>query len=385
MSRYETLTIAALVALAGCQTSFSELDGSVDAAGDTALDSAGDTTGDVVEDTAVDTAPPPEPYVLHEWGVMVMGDEGASMHGPAPAFAGPVPAKPVIYLYAEEDVELDVAVTFTSGGPTETWPETALSPTVRWDGLHVSPGACDTTPFPTGWDDPGVEDMCEACSLGQVVVEEGSCIEHGDQTARLLFYTGALPDYRPPLEVSYELHTDPGVEPWVTFIVENGSDRVVEDLWLIYRDTTDWCIDPSACPVATADIAWAYLDSVEPLSGESLSQPIQHFEAELDEHGYPIPGTLGLPEQWLALGGALEGDLTERGLSAAEAGAFMNAWETIFFGLMGSDAGYIEPFYRNGASAIYFMDRESYDAHLPLSAVPAPTDTVRVGMVYEPL
>jgi len=57
--------------------------------------------------------------------------------------------------------------------------------------------------------------------------------------------------------------------------------------------------------------------------------------------------------------------------------------QTTFFGLMGSSARYIYPFYSNGAFLVYFMSREEYDAQLPLAASPPPAETVRVGMVYQ--
>lgn len=377
--------------LVACQTSFSDLDGSVDSATDSTGDTVEDSTEDTVTDTHEDTSPdvdpdvdpPPANYVLHEWGVMVMGPEGASTHGPSPAYAGPVPAKPVFYLYAEEPLDLDLGVTFASGGPTEVWPETELVSPVQWNSMHVAPGPCDTTAFPSSFDDPWTEGYCEACTLGQVVVEDASCISHGDQSAKLLFYTGDLPDYQAPLQVDAEAHPSPDGVAWVDFTVENTTDRAVQDVWLVYRTTTDWCIDPSACPVATADLAWVYLESVGPYSGESLSVPMTHFEAEVDESGWPIPGTLGLPEQWLEQPSVMEDRLVARGLYPQEAEAFMNAWQTIFFGLMGSDAGFIEPFYSNGGSAIYFMSRDEYDEQLALQTSLAPTELVRVGLVYE--
>ncbi len=385
---YCTLPVMALLCL-GCQTSFSDIDGSVDSGSDpgpdTAHDSLMDTSDDIPTDTALDTTPLPGQYALHEWGVMVMGPSGATTHGPSPAYAGPIPAKPVIYLYADEPLELDVAVTFASGGPTEVWPVTALEPRVAWEGLQVAPGSCDTTPFPSAWEDPWTEGYCEACTLGQVVVESASCITHGENKARLLFYTGDLPSYEAPLVATAEAVAGPDGASHVLFSVDNASGMAFDDVWLVYRQTTDWCIDPSACPVATADIAWVYLSRVEPFSGEGLTVPIQHFEADLDDYGYPIPGTLGLPDEWEELGSQLEAELTGRGLLPAEAGAFMDAWETIFFGLMGSDAGFIEPFYSSGGSIIYFMPAEQYDEQLPLETSLAPTELIRVGMIYERL
>jgi hypothetical protein len=369
----------------GCHSSFNNPDGSDDSGTDPAVDTAVDSHSDPGPDPVTDPSPPPPSgYALHEWGVMVMGPDGAVFHGSGPEYGGPVPAKPIIYLYAEEAFDLDVAVHFASGAPTETWPEAPLTSTLLWEGLRVEPGPCSPTPFPSPYDDPE-GGFCEACTLSLSVVEEASCVTYGGQVARLLFYTGRLPGYEAPLEVeSYTFTAVDGSEQ-VAFELLNDSGRTVRGVWLVYRDTTDSCIDPSACPVVSADIAWSYIDEVGPSESLALSLPILHFEAELDEYGYPIPGTLGLPAEWEDLGEDLDVSLQAQGLTAAESHAFMNAWDTVLFGLMGSDAVFLEPLYQNGSSVAYFMDRADYDEHLVLETSSPADEVVRVGMVYEQL
>jgi hypothetical protein len=171
----------------------------------------------------------------------------------------------------------------------------------------------------------------------------------------------------------------------VAFEVDNNSFDTIEGVWLVYRQTESTCMDPSLCPVTQADIAWQYLASVDPDEALSMSVPVQHFEAELDESGWPVPGTLVLPPEWEDLGEDLETALMARGLTASEAAGFINAWDTVYFGLMGDDSVFIEPFYAEGSSAIYFMSRADYDAHLPLATSAPPDEIVRVGMVYEQL
>lgn len=384
MKPFRMITILSLVALPlGCHSSSSHIDGHTDAGPDTPVDSGPDSTPDTPTDPIADTTPPPPSgYALHEWGVMVMGPDGPSMHGPTPEYGGPIPAKPVIYLYADEPFEMDVAVQFSSGTPTETWPEAPLTPRLLWSGIQVAPGPCSPTPFPSPYED---EELCEACTLSLVVAEDAACVTYGGQVAKLLFYTGSMPEYVPPLEAEAHVFTAEDGSEQVSFSVANDSGRTVEGVWLVYRQTVDSCIDPSACPVVEADIAWSYLGEVGPGEGLGFPVPVQHFEAELDEHGYPVPGSLMLPSEWEDLGEDLEIALQARGLTPSEARAFMNAWDTVFFGLMGSDSVFIEPFYSNGPQVMYFMSREEYDVHLGLETSAPADEVVRVGMVYEQL
>lgn len=387
MNLQKMLLAAALAVLvAGCHASSPVLDGHADASGDGPTEPAPDGSPDAPADPVTDpTPPPPSGYDLHEWGVMVMGPGGAVLHGSGPEFAGPIPAKPVIYLYADEPFDLDVAVRFTSGAPTETWPEAPLTPTLLWSGLEVAPGPCSPTPFPSPYDDPEEEGFCEACTLSLVVAEDAACVTYGGQVAKLLFYTGSLPEYAPPLEVDAYTYTGVDGSEQVAFDVDNRSGETIEGVWLVHRETTDSCMDPSACPVVTADIAWTYLESVDPDESLSLSLPVEHYEAEVDEYGFPVPGTLVLPPEWNDLGADLQAALEARGLTSSEAAGFINAWDQAFFGLMGSDSVYLEPLYVNGSQAIYFMTRADYDAHMPLETSAPADEIVRVGMVYETL
>jgi hypothetical protein len=377
-----TTALAALLAC-GCHSSFATEDTTTDTTTDTGTDTSVDTATDTPYDPVTDpTPPPPSGYALHEWGVMVMGPDGPVFHGSGPEFAGPVPAKPIIYLYADEPFDLDLAVHFSSGEPTETWPEAPLEPTLLWSGLHVEPGPCATTPFPSPYEDPWADGFCEACTLSLSVVEEAACITYGGQVASLLFYTGRMPGYESPLVVGSRTFTAVDGTEQVAFDVENRSGRPVGPVWLVYRDTESTCMDPSACPVTAAEIAWYYLDEVDPTETLAFTVPIQRFEAELDESGWPV-GPLDLPAEWNDLGGDVHAALEAEGLTAAEADAFMNAWDPVFFGLMGDDAIYIEPLYANGSSAITFMSREDYDALLPLETSSPAEEIVRVAMIYD--
>ncbi len=370
--------------MAACWGSETGIEGGQDSATDGSFT---DTPGDpVLVDTLDDTAPPLARYALHEWGVFVyeVGGTGASVHGPSPDVMDPMVDKPVIYLYPETDLTLDVSVGFASGGATETWPETDLGPHVSWNDVHVSPGACDPTPFPNIYDEPWVYDLCEACTLGTCVVEEAACLTVGDQVSRLLFYAGDMPGMAAPLSGLFTLIPgDPGTWPVARYDVLNTSGRSVKDVWLMYRQTTSNCMYYEYCPVTTADLAVGYIGTLAPGAGVTVDLPVVHLEAELDSEGMPIPGTLGSSEEWDETSGEIRAALVEQGLFLAEADAFMAAWHVAMFGLLGSDSYMLEPLYRNGASMLYFLDRETYDAQLPISVSPPPEESVRVGMIYQ--
>jgi len=314
---------------------------------------------------------------------MVMGVEGPSVHGPTPVFNGPIPAKPVVYLYTEEAFELDLGVSFASGGATEVWPTIELGPELLWEGLQVAPGPCAATPFPEPWDQPGDQPgFCEACDLQRSVVADAACVTYGDQVSPLVFYTGQLPDYTAPLQMQLEVDGDGAP---TSFVASNVSDRPVEHIWAIYRSVQDSCVDPSLCPVVSASVAWAYIPSVEPGERANLPVELTHLEVPVDEHGFPQGGGVQPPAEWAAIGLQLEAVLQERGLYAAEAQAFRANWDRVFLGLMGSDAGFSEPLYSNGALAFYMLPAEQpYGGQLPLTMDPLPTEQVRVGMVYDP-
>jgi len=377
-------------------------DAADDAVTDTVHDDAMDVPPDdvipdpVPDDSIFDDQPeidpdaPPAPYSLHEWGVMLMDGEGATAHGPSPEFAGPIPAKPVIYLYGAPDVgPLNIGVNFATGAATEVWPEIPLGQRIAWNGLSITDGDCLLSPFPVPWDggDP-IDGSCEACALGVCLVEDASCLSFTDPAtggpivSSLLFYTGRLPGYAAPLSAAVTLVNGPDLIDRLQLSVSNNSPYNIDGIWFIYRQTSSTCVDPSLCPISLADIAFSYIGSMDRGSGTAFTLDIMRYEAPVDEYGYPI-GDLPLPQEWLDLGKDLGLKLVEKGLTEAETGAFLRSWQTIFFGLMGSDSYYIEPLFTNGAAIMYFMDRADYDSQLQLQASPPPSEIVRVGMVYQ--
>lgn len=373
--------------VSGCWGTSTGLEGETDATADT-------TTPDLPADTASDTAhhdvdpdtvsPPTVEYALHEWGVFVFGGgtAGASVHGPSPEVAETSLDKPVIYIYSDEEFVLDLTVDLVGGEVTEVWPTTSTGTHVSWNDVLVSPGSCDATPFPSIWEEPWVYDYCEACTLGTCVVPDAACLSTADQVAKLLFYAGDMPTMTAPLSATVSMV--PG-DASVTVDVLNHSERTVQDIWVLYRDTTSVCEYYEYCPVATADLAVGRIESLEPGRGILSVLDTVHLEAELDESGVPIAGTLGSSEQWESVPQEVALALQTLGLTGQEADAFIAAWHVAMFGIMGDDATYLEPYYRNGVSLLYFMDRASYDDALPLTVSPTPTELARVGLIYQHL
>lgn len=368
-----------------------------DAADDPLMDDVGvdvpidDVGVEDVADAGSDEVPQPAGYSLHEWGVVVVDESGASVHGPSPLCPDIIDAKPVIYLYADEEIgPVSVGISFASGSATEVWPQVPLGSRISWNDLIVRPGPCDLTPFPIPWeDDPWYDGLCEACNLESCLVDDAACLvfnDAGGETvfSKLLFYTGTLPEYEPPLDATFRIINEPGFIDRLGVEITNDSRYDISDIWFIYRRTEDRCIDPSACPVAAAEIAFAFVDEVSSGASFSTSVDINRYEAEVDEEGFPT-GDLPLPREWLDLGKDLLAGLVEKGLTESEAAAFLRNWETAFFGLLGTDSYFIEPFYSNGAFIIYFMDSADYDYQQPLTADPPPDESVRVSMVYQKL
>jgi hypothetical protein len=370
--------MAACLVLGGCYGSSSTIGGDAD------THTTPDAADSIPSDTHTDPVPPPADYALHEWGVFVWEDGVTTLHGPTPEVGEVSIDKPVIYVHSGESFTLDLTVGFDGGAARETWPLVPLGPAVEWTGVQVRPGPCDATPFPSVYDEPWFEEPCETCTLHTCVVDGASCLTHSDTVSTLLFYNGSMPSYEPPLEGQVWRE---GTAGSLDFSLSNDSGRTVESVWFLYRQTTsvEGCFPGEFCPVIAADLALMYFDRLDPHSGMGGSVEIVRLEAELDESGWPVPGTLGSWDEWEALAGELHAALEERGLFTVEADAFLAAWDTTLFGLLGYDSYYVEPMYRDGGALLYFMGRAEYDERLPLEASPAPRETVRVGMVYQHL
>jgi hypothetical protein len=347
-----------------------------------------DTPPDIPPFDAVDAPDivPAAPYTLHEWGVISTGLGSSEVHGPSPVTIMDMADKPVIYLYSDGEVgPVSIGVNFVPSFSTDVWPVLPAGVPIEWANLSLHPGSCTTTPFPYPWD----REPCEVCNLSSCVVADADCVtftgaDGAATTSRLLFYSGPMGDFTPPLYGETVFSSDMEL-PSVAVSLTNTTSRPVRDIWFIYRLAVGTCPEPWwACPATSASIALRHIDSIDPGAHYFEVLPVGFYQAPVDPEGWPA-GDLPLPEEWLNLGKDLLEKLVARGLTDAEAGAFMANWEQVFFGLFGDYSYQAEPLYTNGAFVVYFMGREDYDAQFPLAATPPPRESVRVGMVYQVL
>lgn len=321
-----------------------------------------------------------ENYLLHEWGVNVTRPDGSSEIGGGPArFWGAIPAKPVIYIYADDEMTLDVGVDFASGASTETWPTLSNGQMLEWNGVEVSQGDCQTTATPTPDYDLMEPVDLEIYQLPNWVVDDADCLTHGDTVSKLLFYTGEFEDYQPPIIGTFDPNSDITGSPiqMAQFDLENTSDQEVGPIILLYRDTLASCMDPSWCPVIEADVVFGVLEKLAAGESKMVLLPVHHLSSGSDYE------QVSLPDGWDAMSERLEEELALAGLFSDEIGVFMRTWDHLFFGLMGEDSFFTEPDYENGAFLIHFWPDEHTELMLPLSLDPAPTEQKRAMVQYQ--
>ena len=202
-------------------------------------------------------------YDLHEWGVNISHGEGSSEMSAGPElYWGAIPAKPVVYIYADAPMTLDVGVRFATGTTTETWPERPNGQSVAWENIQVSNGACSTTPTPTPDTTQMEPEDREIYQLPQWVVEDASCLTYGDTVSKLLFYTGRFASYTPPLEATVaRVENDAGNGLFVN--VQNNFFTSIGPVIFLYRDVKSECIDPSGCDIVGADLAWVVIPGIQ--------------------------------------------------------------------------------------------------------------------------
>jgi len=321
-------------------------------------------------------------YRLAEWGVNVVTPEGGATMSAAPKqYYGAVAAKPVIYIYSEQQFTLDVGVRYDEGIAYETWPEIPLSANVVWENVQVGTTECTPTatpvPDPFGMIEPPSLEIYE---LPEWVIPEANCLTHGETISKLLFYTGPFVGYQPPVAASLSIDQGAGM---ATLSITNGLDAAIPKVMVIYRDTLSNCMDPSYCPVHTARIAWGITGQVN--AGETMNQDFTYAEYTVEAtEQEPYPTVEGLlPEGWLEMPANLKAELQTAGLTEDEAGVFMNAWTQSMFGLLGQDADWYFPSYENGAFVIYIWPESRVEQKLPMAAIPAPTTKNRVIVEYQ--
>ncbi|RJO71856.1 MAG: carboxypeptidase regulatory-like domain-containing protein [Myxococcales bacterium] len=318
-----------------------------------------------------------EPYTLHEWGVNLPHLAGGSeVAAGSPRYWGAMPAKPVIYIYADQPMTLDVGVHFASGGTTETWPERPNGPTIWWSDIDVTQGECETTPTPQpGLDEFDPEDR-EIYQLPAWVVPDADCLSADGVVSKLLFYTGELATYIPPLDAQFVMDESGDS---VTFTLANNSDVPLGPVLLLYRNTQGECMDPTFCPVTAADLAWGKVDAIGPGDQAPTVQHLALHHLTSNEEWMPVE----IPAGWSGLADELAAELAAAGLYPDEVNVFMNAWRDVFFGLYSNDAFFLQPGYRNGAFVIYLWPDSHTAEMLPLFLDPRPRDVSRAIVQYQ--
>lgn len=308
------------------------------------------------------------PYRVHEWGVVTSTRLMSS-----PTHYVSMDDKPILYFYADAPLDVDVAVSIVGGAARETWPEVELGTELSWPGLHLTGAPCEAaTPFPgpgegqcpSPWEEP-----CEARELGSFVVDEASCLELGEVSAPLLFYAGALDEPFVPVSGSFSL--EEGATSEVEVSLDLAADFVGR-VFVVYRDLD---VEPQGFDgfvTIGRRHGWTYVDVPAGGASGALSASLQILD-QVDEARPALEPSVHMP----GAAEALRELLLERGLSEAEADAFMVAWAPIFFGATALDGHPGVP-PGESLSVIGVHARSDYDALMPLSLTPAPEELVRV-------
>ncbi len=319
----------------------------------------------------------PGSYVLHEWGVNTPRFDGsAALRGGPPRYWGAVDAKPVLYVYADGPMTIDVGVRFASGGATETWPELPNGQSISWNDVAVTQGECNTTPTPQPdwvWDPP--EDR-EVFQLPEWVVPGADCLTHGDTVSRLLFYTGELADYQPP--ISGRVDFDMDGDEQIHFELQNTGSAPIGPMLLLYRDVAaSDCMEPSYCSVTEAYLAWGRVERLGP--GESASYPVQLVHLVSGQEWESVE----LPPGWIGMADDLKDMLAGAGLYHDEIEVFMGAWWGMFFGLFSADSQFYMPGYQDGAFVLYLWPESQATQNTPLLLSPPPRELARAIVEHQ--
>lgn len=324
---------------------------------------------------------PTATYDIHEWGVNVVTPDGATVQAGPLKYYGAIAAKPVIYIYSDDEFTLDVAVTFNGGVSAETWPLIPNSANVVWEGVQVGTTACTTTPTPQP-DMSGMAgiDSLEIYDLSEWVVEGANCLTYGDTISKLLFYAGTFNNYVPQVEPEALIDS---VTKKVSFQVINTSAIPIGPVIVLYRNTESTCVNPGFCPVHTADIAFDVIDSVDADYAKTvLTDLITLHKDATEEDPNPSIDTM-IPQGWVDIKAQLITSLGQAGLTSEEITVFMRAWNQTFFGLLSDDVSLGNPSYNNGAFLIYLWPEARTDQMVPMTLVPEPTTKVRAIVEYQ--
>lgn len=289
---------------------------------------------------------PAAPLRVHEWGVWRLRagqvDHLAELARENPPFvhranraAAPaltprprfdpqlVADKPVVFVYADTEMDVDLMVEFASGGEPWFYYPTATAGitdpparrTVRWQARASLPSAAPRTPLASV--QPG-----HFWNALRAVGASPLCPTGSTESERFLFYDG------------------PTTFPRVVDVVASGSGARVRRAMRDAQGEQVWVVDAAG-----------------------------FVRADVPQSAQRAAGNRGTVQQ---LERQLRAALVARGLSDAEATALLDTWRG-------------DLFRRAERRAIWFLPRRAYDAMLPITVYPPPLEIVRVGVVIQML
>jgi len=328
----------------------------------------------------VSTAPSPSPsestatdetragaYEVHEWGLVRGGPgdrlEVGAVRPPRTAFPMVVD-KPVLYFHTAGPLTLRAVRVRASGAIIEAWPmtpRTGIATELAWTNVAIDPdaSACEPTPLPT---DCGVTPVpCEVPLLALVRTTESPCIRVAGSTDTMLFYRSFVDGMTPPLlftRTSTDLVT-----------VTNEGDEPIEGRLIRLRSVMGQVLTLAVDP---------------PAPQESVVVGSDFGAATRDAEDGDMPALPGGPEPGRA---AVRASLETLGLTAAEAEAFLRAWDGALFGIEVSDRRTVDSLTNDESDGIpapvdsflYFLPPSSLASISILELDPPPT-TVRRAM-----
>ncbi len=297
-------------------------------------------------------------YVLHEWGVLL----GDSVRTISLKMSDEVSiAKPVLYIYSDNDFNLSLSVEFENGKAMEVWPDIPVDKKISWDNFEVS-SDCETTLFPR---DRG--DMKEIYELGNYVVDDANCIIYENTKSKILFYNGKI-DFG---NIITGYYVDSGDKKQIT--LTNNLEQDIEDIYINYKispPTGGTHVIVEGAPPYVPQTTLGILKINELKAGETKT-----FEMSTNIYNFSE-----LPVAWTNQGKEFKQKLINEGLYTDEASKFMIAWEDTFFGI--SYWYYSNMDYRDGMNIIFVLPKEKYNQLFELETSINPQEIKRVGVVY---
>ena len=246
-----------------------------------------------------DPAPTAASVELHEWGLIDVSPTGVLELSAGPGMpARPMSVrKPVIYahLHGVDHATLSVQVRLPSGRLLEHWPAgDDAEDSIGWTDIEVRRGVCatDVTRDLTREPCASPDGFCELNELSSYATDDHDCMRVGSVDAGLLFYRSSANASALPIRATRSA---------------DGTISVTASAELTGVPAHMLRISGTSVPqrIARADLPRAGQTVMIPAASAAIDPAAEHA--------------------------AMERDLIELGLTHAEAGAFLRAWEGELF------------------------------------------------------